>query len=463
MDVRIKFLGAAGTVTGSKYLIEIDEYRIMVDCGLYQGVKELRLRNWDPFPVAPTTLDAIILTHAHIDHSGYLPRIFREGFEGNVHCTEPTEALLEIMLLDAGRLQEEEAAFARKKGYSKHTSPQPLFTEADAKRVLPHIVSHPFHKEITMTEFVSVKFHHAGHILGASTVELLIKGDQQEKTILFSGDLGPFHNPLHFSPEKHKKADIVLVESTYGNKTYASEGIEQHLIELVYETQEAGGCLIIPAFSVGRTQLLLYYFWKLLNEKKIPDWPVYIDSPMAISVTNLYKKFDSCHKLRDPEPGHKVFDHPNFNYVTHQSISKSLNERKGHAIILSASGMVTGGRILHHLFHRLPNPKDRVLFTGYQAEGSRGRALIEGEKQIKIFGETVSVNAKIKTMEGLSAHADKNDLIEWLNGFESAPKLTCIVHGEQEGACSLSNHLHAQGWNTVVPTYLESIQLFQGI
>lgn len=464
MEVRLKFLGGAGSVTGSKYLLEVDDRRVLIDCGLFQGLKELRLRNWDPFPVETDTIDAVILTHAHIDHSGYLPRLYREGFSGQVYCTSATASLLGILLPDAGRLQQEEASWARKKGYSKHGSPQPLFTEADALHVLPQLAAFPYNETIQVTDRIQVSFHQAGHILGASSVMVTLTGEHQTKTILFSGDLGPYDNPLHFAPEEHKQTDVLLVESTYGNRSVKGIDVQTEFKKVILETAENNGCLVIPAFSVGRTQLLLYHLWNLFNEKQIPDWPVYIDSPMAISVTDLYRKYSDQHKLEDPSHGHFVFDHPNFKYVRHQSASIALNEQKRQAIIISASGMSTGGRILHHLFHRLPNKQDTILLSGYQAVGSRGRHMQEGHPFIKIFGEEVSVKAQIKTIDGLSAHADKDDLHQWLDAFEKAPKLTCIVHGEAPNAQALENYLvQEKKWNSLIPEYLESVQLFDGI
>lgn len=463
MDVRIKFLGGAGSVTGSKYLLEIDGYRIMIDCGLFQGLKELRLRNWDHLPIEPESIDCVVLTHAHIDHSGYLPRLVKEGYSKQVFCTEPTASLLEIMLLDAGRLQEEEAAFAKKKGYSKHEQPQPLFSEEDAKKVLPLLKSAPFHQYISINESITLRFFHAGHILGAASVEIEVKGAQQTKKLLFSGDLGPYHNPLHFAPEKVGFADVLLVESTYGNRSVAHVDIEDQFKDIIGKVQERGGVLLVPAFSVGRTQLILYILWKLLSEKRMPDWPVYIDSPMAISVTDLYRKFDDCHKLEDSAPGHYIFDHPNFIYARDRAISKSLNEKEKNCIIISASGMCTGGRVLHHLYHRLRKPKDTILMTGFMPEGSRGRRILDGEKTIKIFGEQVPVEANIQEIQGLSAHADRENLHQWLDGFVNPPKITFIVHGEKESSEALKEHLTRQNWNAIVPHYLESFEVFQGI
>lgn len=466
MNIRIKFLGGAGSVTGSKYLLEIDDFKLLIDCGLFQGLKELRLRNWADFPVDTNTIDAVVLTHAHIDHSGYLPRLFKQGFSGPVYCTEPTVDLLDIMLKDAGKLQMEEAIFARKKGYSKHEYPQPLFTVEDAENVMPAVVGVPYATAYDIHPRVRLKYNNSGHILGAAIVELIVKGDSQEKKIVFSGDLGPYSDPLHFSPESVREADILFVESTYGNRQVEKRDLLDELHHLLLRCEDRGGSLIIPAFSVGRTQLMLYYFWKLHQSGKMPDWPVFVDSPMAISVTSLYRKFSSLHKLRDntPEDGHYIFDHPLVHYIKDQGASRELNERARPFILLSASGMVTGGRILHHLFHRLKQKKDTVLFTGYQAVGSRGRKILEGEPEVKIFGEQVPVLAHIESMQGFSAHGDQEDLMRWINQFERSPKITFIVHGEAEAANGLSQRIEQEmGWRTIIPTYLENVQLFEGI
>ncbi len=463
MDVRIKFLGGAGTVTGSRYLIETDDYQVMIDCGLFQGLKKLRLRNWDKLPVDISKIDAVVLTHAHIDHSGYLPRLVREGFQGKIYCTDATAALLEIMLTDAGRLQEEEAEFAWKKGYSKHARPQPLFSEEDARCVFPLLVPVRFGEQISISSSISIRYYHAGHILGAGSVDLIVKGEEQEKHIVFSGDLGPYDSPLHFAPEKMGFADVLLVESTYGDRNREGEDVLTRLRDTIHRVEDRNGCLLIPAFSVGRTQLILYYLWKLYSEDMVERWPVYIDSPMAISVTNLYRKFSDYHRLHDAEGNENIFDAPFFNYIRDQRESRLLNEIRHRAIIISASGMCTGGRILHHLFHRLPRQQDTVLLTGYQAEGSRGRSMADGEKMIRMFGEEVPVHATIEEIAGLSAHADKAELLHWLDSFVSAPKMTFVVHGEQQSAQSLKNDLHNRNWNAFVPEYLENFHLFQGI
>ncbi|MEQ9221340.1 MAG: MBL fold metallo-hydrolase [Cyclobacteriaceae bacterium] len=462
MNIRIKFLGAAGSVTGSKFLLEIDEYKILIDSGLFQGLKELRLRNWNDLPISPESIDTVVLTHAHIDHSGYLPMLYKKGYNGKVHCTEPTGALLEILLTDSAKLQEEEAAFANKKGYSKHHPAKALYTVKDAESVFPNVVTHLISEKIVLNEHVTIRFTHAGHILGAASVEVTVKTSQGDKTLVFSGDLGMDDNPLHLSPEKPGKADILLLESTYGNRLHHDQNVEEELIKLLEECDERGGCLIIPAFSLGRTQLILYYLWKIFQNMK--SRPVYVDSPMAISVTWLYKKFDAYHRLHSKDNfGHHIFDAPFVHYVTKQEQSRMLNTLKNHAIILSASGMATGGRIIHHLYHRLPNEQDTILFTGFQAEGSRGRSLVEGEKKVRIFGEEVNVKARIANIDGLSAHADQEQLLEWTDEIKDSPKRTFLIHGEKDGMLALKKKLEEKNWNVTIPEYLESFTLFDHV
>lgn len=466
MNVRVKFLGGARSVTGSKYLLEIGEQKVLIDCGLFQGHKPLRERNWEPLPVDANTIDTIVLTHAHIDHSGYLPKIVKEGFNGTIHCTTATESLLQIMLLDAAKLQEEEAGFARKKGYSRHENPQPLFNTGDAEAALTLLKGHHYKHKTEVGQGIHVTFHNAGHILGASIVEIGIQGDQQSKKIVFSGDLGRYGSPVFQDPEPITEADILFVESTYGDRTNENEDIENDFAKIVNAAMERQGCLLIPAFAVGRTQLLLHYFKILMEQKKIPEIPVYVDSPMAISTTKLYQEFPEYHKLSDKELYElSIFDYPQIKYYRSQEASVSLNSLEKNAVIISASGMCTGGRILHHLYHRLPRRSDTVLFAGYQAEGTRGRRILDGEPTIRIFGIDVNINCHVEKLDGLSAHADKNELLQWLRNFKSPPKMTFIVHGEEQSSITMSNSLtnDLQWQNIYIPEYLESFELFQAI
>jgi len=466
MKVRLKFLGAARSVTGSKYLLEIDNKKILVDCGLFQGQKELRLRNWESLPVDPATIHTVIITHAHIDHIGYLPRLVKEGFRGRIVCTHATEDLMKIMLKDAAKLQEEEAEFAFKKGYSKHPKPQPLFTIEDAEQVFTLVDSIRFEKETRLWAGVTVTYYNAGHILGSAIAELKFSTSNHSKNIIFSGDLGRNNDPIMFPPKVLTEADILLVESTYGDRLNPVEQIEADLTQIVNDAIADAGTIVVPAFAVGRTQILIYYFHKLMENKVIPTLPIYIDSPMAINVTDLYERHHKDHKIKVENVDGKlmsIFDTPNIHFCNTRESSKALNEIKKPAIIISASGMATGGRILHHLFHRLRRENDTVLLAGYQAEGSRGRRIQDGEPLVKIFGEEVPVRCHVKTIHGLSAHADQAELLQWLGNFKSSPKMVFITHGEIESATTLAEKTKAMGWNPIIPQYLESFELFDGI
>lgn len=466
MDVTVKFLGGAGAVTGSKYLIDLGEFEFLVDCGLYQGNRALRDRNWDKFPMPPMQMEAIVLTHAHLDHIGYLPKLVKQGFSGPIYCTEATAELAKILLLDSGKLQEEEAEYARKKGYSKHDNPQPLYTQEDAEAVFPKLVPQEFERPFSIHPDVTVTYYHAGHILGASIVKIVVKGKEQEKKLVFSGDLGRYHDPILYPPSRIPKADILWIESTYGDRVSPPVKPEEELGRAIRETFDRGGLVIIPAFAVGRTQLVMYYLFQLMEKGKIPKAPIFLDSPMAINATKLYLDFKSDHQLSAvlEEDGNHPFDHPQLHYFQKQEQSRSLNEYRGNAIIISASGMATGGRVLHHLFHHLPDEKNGVIFVGYQAEGTRGRRLLEGEPEIRIYGREVPVKAKIYQIDGLSAHADQNELMDWAEGFIEKPKIVFIIHGEEKSASILGQKLQEEmGWRTILPQYLESFMLFENI
>ncbi len=466
MNVRAKFLGADGTVTGSRHLLEIDNFRVLIDCGMFQGLKELRLLNWEPFPIDPKTIDAIVITHAHIDHTGYLPRLVKEGYEGPIYCTEATMELMKILLLDAAKLQEEEARWAKKKGYSKHEDPKPLYDEDDARSVFPLLKPTAYEHELSIHPNVAIQYRNAGHILGAATVEMTVHGNEQTKKIVFSGDLGRYQDPMLYAPEPVPYADILYIESTYGDRDNPMNNPMEEFANVVNRALERQGCLLIPAFSVGRTQLLMYYLKSLIESKAILDIPVYIDSPMAISATALHKQFSAYHKLHDSNgtQQHFVFDYPNFQYRRSQEDSIQLNFIKRDAIIISASGMCTGGRILHHLYNRLQNANDTVLFVGYQSEGTRGRRILDGEESIKMFGYDIPVVCHVEKIEGLSAHADKEELLQWVANFQDKPKLTFVVHGELKSSTAFAETLHEKfGWNVQIPQYKEAVELFKGI
>ena len=467
MNVRLKFYGGAKTVTGSKYLLEVDDFKILVDCGLFQGIKELRLKNWEQFPMAVDEIDAVLITHAHIDHTGYLPRLVREGYGGPIYCTKPTEDLMRIMLMDSAKLQEEEAVFARKKGYSKHENPEPLYNTRDVEVVLPMIKSYDFSELVSINENIKIKFHNAGHILGASVIEVLLNGNHQKKRLLFSGDLGRNEDVLLYPPAVFHYADILLIESTYGNRENPQGDHLSELAEVINRSMERGGCLLIPAFAVGRTQTILYYLKLLSESRRIPDVPIYFDSPMAFSVTEIYLKYFEYHKLEESSlqlNNGSAFDFKNLEYKQSQTESIAINEINRNAIIISSSGMCTGGRIMHHLFHRLQRTDDTILFIGYQAEGTRGRRILEGEETVKLFGLEIPVKCHIEKLEGFSAHADQVELLDWIENFQDSPKNVFVVHGEEKTALEFASLIDQKyNWNVTVPSYHETFELFRGI
>lgn len=467
MDITLKFLGAAKTVTGSKYLLKAGHRQILVDCGMFQGKKELRLRNRDPFPVEAAAIDAILLTHAHIDHSGYLPRLVRQGFKGKIYCTAATADLLPIMLRDAARLQEEEADFAFRQGYSKHSKPEPLFTVEDADAVMLLVHGHPMGTEVSLGDGISLHFNNSGHILGAASLRLTIHAGGKDHRLVFSGDIGRYDDPIMHPPMAYSEADVMVMESTYGDRNNPMNKVEQDLAAILRQGIVRGGPVIIPAFAVGRTQTLIYYIQKLIDQRDIPMMDVYVDSPMAISVTNLYERHPRDHRIEVVREGQELislFDAANIHYCRTSEQSKALNKLKKPSVIISASGMCTGGRILHHLFHRLPDPTVTFLLAGYQAEGTRGRDLLEGSPTIKVFGQYIPVRCQVAVINGLSAHADRSELLQWLKTLASPPKRLFITHGEEKTANHFARSIKDElGMPAVVPEYLETVALFQGI
>lgn len=465
MDVQVKFLGGAKSVTGSRYLLNINGFRLLFDCGLFQGLKELRLRNRDEFPVDPASIDAIIISHAHIDHTGYLPKLVKDGYSGPIYCTKPTADLMQILLLDSAKLQEEEADYAKRKGFSKHANPEPLYKEVDAKAVFQYFKVCNYSDKVNVHQGIDFVFHDAGHLLGSAITELFIQGERQTKKIVFSGDIGRYHQAILREPAAITQADVLFIESTYGNRPNPFDDPTDDLTRIVNETFERGGVLLIPAFAVGRTQGLLYYLRTLMKADKIPDVPVYIDSPMAISATYLFYKYPSYHIIEsDRQELAEEIENNMIVFAKSSDQSKALNNIKTRAIIISSSGMMTGGRILHHLYHRLKHPNDTVLIAGYQAEGTRGRDLLDGKDTIKIFGEHVPVKCKVEYMSSMSGHADKEELFTWMRNFKEKPKITFCTHGEGKDLETYAQNIRTTfGWNVVVPEYKESVTLFEGI
>jgi metallo-beta-lactamase family protein len=451
VSTSLTFLGGAGgTVTGSKHLLENGSSRVLLDCGLFQGLKELRQRNWARPPVDPRTLSAVILSHAHIDHSGYLPRLCRDGFTGPVYCTPGTYDLLKVMLPDAAHLQEEEAAFANRHRTSKHDPALPLYTAEDAERALARLERVDFGSRFTPAPAVEARFTPSGHILGAGLVTCVIGG----RRVVFSGDLGRYGVPIMVDPEPVAEADVLLVESTYGNRVHPPEEPAERLIAGVRRAAEQKGWLLIPAFAVGRSQEILYDLHRLEIEGRIPSLPVYLDSPMAIQATVVYAAHPEEHDpalRRAATGGARPFAPRRFQVSRTTQDSKRLNDTEGPGIIVAGSGMATGGRILHHLKRLLPDPRTTVLFVGYQAAGTRGRLLKDGATEIKLLGVTVPVNATIMVSDAYSAHADREEILRWLRGFKRPPGITYVVHGEADAAEALHEAIESGlGWNAAV-------------
>jgi metallo-beta-lactamase family protein len=482
--ISITFLGAARTVTGSKYLVDANGARIMVDAGLFQGLKELRLRNWQDLPVPASSLEAIVLTHAHLDHCGYLPRLVAQGFRGRVFCTQGTQDLCRIVLPDAGRLQEEDAEYANRHGFSKHKPALPLYRETDAARALTLLQPCGYDRTMPVAPGIEVEFVNAGHLLGSSYVRMHVDG----RTVLFGGDLGRYARPVLPDPTPVAgSADYLLVESTYGDRLHEQDDEGARLAQIVTETAQQGGKLIVPAFAIGRVEELIYWLKTLEDAKRIPVLPVYVDSPMASAALARYT--ERVHELdpelqpeqRDDKAPHDeaarepwaarrrhaaqeramcAFCTERFRVVASPEESKQLTASRAPAIVISSSGMAEGGRVLHHLKAALPNARNTVLFAGYQGVGTRGRRLVDGEKSIKIHGEWVPVQARIEYIGSMSAHADANEILRWLKTVSAPPQRTFIVHGEPAAQDALAARIQAElGWSTHAPEYRESVQL----
>jgi metallo-beta-lactamase family protein len=451
VSTTLTFLGGAGgTVTGSKHLLENGSRRVLLDCGLFQGLKELRQRNWATPPVEPRTLGAVILSHAHIDHSGYLPRLCRDGFGGPVYCTGGTHDLLQVMLPDAAHLQEEEAAFANRHHTSRHDPALPLYTIADAERALAQVERVDFGRRFTPTAGVEAWFTPSGHILGAGLVTCVIGG----RRLVFSGDLGRYDVPIMVDPAPVAEADVLLVESTYGDRVHPPDDPTGRLAAAVRRAVAQKGWLLVPAFAVGRSQEILYDLRRLEADGRIPSLPVYLDSPMAIQATVIYASHTDEHdtELQQAETGgQRPFAPRRFHLSRTVDDSKRLNDVEGPGIIVAGSGMATGGRILHHLKRLLPDPKTTVLFVGYQAAGTRGRLLRDGARELKMLGVTVPVRAEIMVSDAYSAHADREEILRWLGGFKRPPGMTYVVHGESGAAEALRDAITGRlGWRADV-------------
>jgi len=451
--MKITFLGATGTVTGSKYLIESGTHRALVDCGLFQGLKQLRLKNWKPLPVDPARIDVVVLTHAHIDHTGYLPLLVKNGFSGKVYCSHATKDLCEILLPDSAHLQEEEARYANMRGFSKHHPALPLYTQEDAERALEMLVPVEFDEDVQIAQGLSARFLPSGHILGASMIMLR----DADRSILFSGDMGRPNDPLMLPPAIIKQADYLVLESTYGDRLHDNIDPEIKLAEIINRTYQRGGVLVVPVFAVGRAQELLYFIQSLKTKRMIPDMPVYLNSPMAVDATEIFMQHADKHKLS--KAACKLLAN-SARMVNSVEESRSLNEIRHPVIILSASGMASGGRVVHHIKAFGPDPRNTILFAGYQAAGTRGAAMLGGAESVKIHGEYVPINAEVDFISNLSAHADYSEMLDWLGHFEQAPIKTFLTHGEPVAADTFRRHIEEKlAWDVVVPEYLETIEL----
>ena len=443
--IAIHFLGAAGTVTGSKYLIDTGEHKIMVDCGLFQGLKELRLKNWDYLPVDVKEIDTVLLTHGHMDHTGYLPRLVKMGFNGSIQATRPTLDIAQIILLDSAKIQEEYAEQANKEGFSKHTPAEPLYTIKDAEKAIEHFHIVPEDEWMDLYPNIKARFQYNGHIIGATFIELDING----KRFVFSGDVGRTEDLLMYPPKKPKKADVLFVESTYGDRVHPKDDLEEKLKDIINHTIEKGGTLIIPSFAVERTQTLMYILWKLREKNAIPHIPMIMDSPMGANVLDVFHHNQEWHKL-PIEDCTKMCQ--TFQIVRNYKETWEVIDNKKPKIVIAGSGMISGGRVLTYLQQYIGRPETTLLLAGFQAEGTRGRKLLEGDTEVKINGKYYPVKAKIENLQVLSAHADQTELLDWMSEITTTPEKVFVIHGEANSAKVFSEKVkETYGWNCEVP------------
>jgi metallo-beta-lactamase family protein len=452
-SIQLHFLGGAGTVTGSKTLLKTDTFKVLIDCGLFQGLKDLRNLNRQALPLNHAEVDAILLTHAHLDHSGYLPVLVKQGFKGAIHCTAATRDLAEIILLDSAKIQEEDAERANRYNYSRHDPAIPLYTEADVRRTMQLFVTHAYHEWVILHEHIKFEFLNNGHILGSAMAHVHVYGQK----IVFSGDMGQ-HTPMLLYPaSKIKEVDYLIMESTYGDRLHARGDVKKALLEVIEDTFSRGGILMIPSFAVERTQEILYLLYQLRSENLLPRLPVYLDSPMGVHATKVYENYPQLQNISRFELS-RMYEEVKF--IDDSQVSKAICLDKRPKIVLAGSGMVEGGRILHYLNNHMGNPKNTLLFVGYQGEGTRGRALLSGEKEIKFYGEYHPVKCEVRSLPDLSAHGDQQDLMDWMSEIRTAPKAVFLNHGERHQTEALRVKIeHTLRWNVRIPQMHQEFNL----
>ncbi|MFC1565876.1 MBL fold metallo-hydrolase RNA specificity domain-containing protein [Candidatus Neomarinimicrobiota bacterium] len=467
MNIKLSFFGAAKNVTGSRYLLEANNTRTLIDCGMYQE-RDYRDRNWEPFPVDPSTIDTVLLTHAHVDHCGFLPKLVKDGFIGDIFCTSATAEIAEIVLMDSAKLQAEDAQYKKKRHKREgRVGPYPLiplYTVDDAKDTVRLFRGVQYNKETNITNNINATFYDAGHILGSAMIKIIVNEGDEKRSILFSGDIGRPNKVILNDPTLFDEADYVIMESTYGNRHHQEiDDIDDNLEDVINETHQAGGNIIIPSFAIERSQELLYELNLLLIEKRIQPLLVFVDSPMANKVTKVFQNhpelFDE--EMRDLlNDNHSPFSFGNLKYVNTVQESKAVNNIRGTSIVIAGSGMCTGGRIKHHIVNNINNPASTLLFVGYQAMGTLGRIILDGAKELRLFGKIFPMKMKVKRIEGFSAHAGKNELFDWVTNIKKAPRRVFITHGEESAAMHFSKYLQEKiGWDTFVPEYKDKVIL----
>jgi metallo-beta-lactamase family protein len=467
MQARLRFLGAARNVTGSRHLLEVDGTQILVDCGLYQE-RQFASRNWDPFDVPPAKIHAVLLTHAHLDHCGLLPKLVKEGFRGRIYCTAATAEIAKIILLDAAKIQEEDAAYKKKRhkkeGRAGPHDDVPLYTVADAQACAPLFAPVSYGQDVQVAPGVHATFREAGHVLGSSFINVNVQQNGETRDVLFSGDVGRTHRPIIRDPDAVKDGDYVLVESTYGDRLHEDRtDIKTAIANAINATAEAGGNLIVPSFALERSQELLYFISELLREDAIPHVMVFLDSPMASAITKVFKRHPELYDAqmrRTVQKRESPFDFPGMKYTETTKESKVINTIKGTIIVIAGSGMCTAGRIKHHLVNNITRPQSTIMFVGYQAVGTLGRRIVDGDPEVRILGRNYPVKARVVQIQGFSAHADRDELLQWLSSLPKPPRKLFVIHGEAESAQSFGRYVHEKtGWDVAVPDYREEVIL----